>query len=61
MRYIGIAFCKAAENGNSYGNFNLGALYEYGIGVAKNPRRAYDYYKKALLQGNPEAKKKFRN
>ena len=49
---------KAAAQGNMYGEFNVGLLYEYGYGVTKNIEEAVKWYRKAADQGMDRAKTK---
>ncbi|MBO5792324.1 MAG: SEL1-like repeat protein [Lentisphaeria bacterium] len=39
---------KGALAGSQLGNYRLGACLEFGWGIEKNPRLAFEYYKKAL-------------
>ncbi len=52
-------FRKAAEQGDPYGQYDLGTMYERGKGVAKDLFEAMQWYKKAAEQGNEEAKEAF--
>jgi TPR repeat protein len=47
---------KAAEQGNAVAQFNIGYLYEYGLGVQKDQSKAMEWYKKAADGGYIEAK-----
>ncbi len=49
------AFLAAAEEGHSDSQFNVGLMYEKGIGVGKNEKDAVLWYGKAALQGNASA------
>lgn len=40
-----------AERGHAKAQYNVGILYEKGLGVPKDPRQAYTWYKKAAAQG----------
>ena len=51
-------YCKAAEQGHSQAQYNLGLCYANGCGVAKNPSEAVKWYRKAAQQGVQEAKVK---
>lgn len=44
-------FRKAAEQGNAYGQSNLGECYEKGFGVLKDKAQAAYWYQKAAEQG----------
>ncbi|MDO8464206.1 MAG: tetratricopeptide repeat protein [Gallionella sp.] len=46
---------KAAEQGDSGGQFNLGVMYEDGCGVEQNPELAVYWYRKAAEQGDTAA------
>ncbi len=48
-------FRAAAEEGHADSQFNLGLMYEQGIGVSKDEKEAVDWYLKAALQGNAYA------
>lgn len=48
-------FLAAAKEGHSDSQFNLGVMYEQGIGTTKNEKEALIWYKKAAEQGNPGA------
>lgn len=41
---------KAAENGNAYAQYQLGTMYEYGLGMNTNDLLALDWYLKAAEQ-----------
>jgi TPR repeat protein len=43
---------KSAEQGNAFGQNNLGAMYEYGNGVNKDILKAVSWYRKAAEQGH---------
>ncbi len=45
-------FRVAAEEGHADSQFNLGLMYEKGIGVSKDEKEAVVWYLKAALQGN---------
>ena len=47
-------FRKAAENGNSAAQSNLGIFYDYGKGVQQDYAEAVKWYKKSAEQGNPQ-------
>ena len=44
-----------ANNGDADAQFNLGRLYEYGRGVAKDPVQAQQWFLKAAQQKNADA------
>ena len=44
-----------AESGNVYAQFNLGLMYDEGIGVPENDKTAVKWYTKAAKQGEPSA------
>jgi TPR repeat protein len=46
---------KAAEQGDSLAQVNLGVLYDHGQGVRKDYKQAAAWYRKAAEQGNPRA------
>jgi TPR repeat protein len=46
----------AAARGESIAMFNLGALYERGIGVAADLARARSWYQRAAARNHPEAR-----
>jgi TPR repeat protein len=48
-------FRESAEQGNNDSQFNLGLMYERGIGVEKDEQKAITWYRKAAEQGNPNA------
>lgn len=48
-------FREAAEEGHSDSQFNLGLMYENGLGVSKEEKMAVAWYLKAALQGNSNA------
>jgi len=45
-------FRAAAEEGHSDSQFNVGLMYERGIGVDKNEKEAIAWYRKSAEQGN---------
>ena len=53
---IGRAYRKAADQGNSEGQFQLGYMYERGWGVPKDEATAVALYRKAAGQGNDLAR-----
>ena len=52
---------KAAEQGYSAAQFNLGVCYDNGDGVDKNPSKAKYWYRKAADNGLEIAKKALKN
>ena len=46
----------AAEQGNAFGQVNLGDMYEYGKGVARDFAEAARWYRLSAEQGNEDAK-----
>lgn len=50
----------AAEQGDSYGEFNLGLCYENGIGTPVNLKKAKSWYQKAALKGDEQAKERLK-
>jgi TPR repeat protein len=48
-------FSAAADEGHSDSQFNLGLMYEQGIGVEKDEKEALVWYLKAAQQGNSNA------
>ena len=46
---------KAARAGNAKAQFVLGWLYENGIGVERNDKKAFKWFRKAAEQGNIKA------
>ena len=49
------AFLAAAEEGHADSQFNVGLMYEKGIGVGKDEKEAVLWYGKAASQGNASA------
>lgn len=49
------AFLAAAKEGHIDSQFNLGVMYEQGIGIAKNDKEAVFWYEKAAAQGSSAA------
>ncbi len=45
-------FSAAAEAGHADSQFNLGIMYEQGIGVSKDEKQAIVWYRKSAVQGN---------
>lgn len=45
----------AAEDGNSYGTYQLGKLYYFGNGVRADPEKGLEYLKASAAQGNQYA------
>jgi TPR repeat protein len=48
---------KAAEQGNSSAQPNLGFFYEKGSGVPQSDEQALKWYRKSAAQGNAQAQK----
>jgi TPR repeat protein len=48
-------FQTAAKNGHADSQFNLGLMYEQGIGTAKNESQAVAWYRESAIQGNSAA------
>ena len=48
-------FRSAADKGDANSQFNIGLMYEQGIGVGKDEREAVAWYRKAAEQGNSNA------
>lgn len=46
---------QAAEDGNSYGTYQLGKLYYFGNGVRRDPKKGLEYLKASAAQGNQYA------
>ena len=46
---------KAAERGDAIGQYNLGAMYDYGDGVEQSDEAAKKWYTLAADQGNADA------
>ncbi|MCC8129693.1 MAG: sel1 repeat family protein, partial [Clostridiales bacterium] len=51
---------KAAQQGNAPAQYNLGACYYNGEGVARNRTKAKEWFQKAAAQGYEDAKKVLR-
>lgn len=49
---------EATEESFADSQYNYGLLWEDGIGVPKDIRKAFEWYKKSAKQGYPAAKKK---
>ena len=49
------SFLAAAKEGHIDSQFNVGVMYEQGIGVAKNDKEAVFWYRKAAAQGSSAA------
>ena len=45
-------FLAAAEEGHSDSQYNIGLMYEHGIGVDKDEKEALGWYRKSAVQGN---------
>lgn len=48
-------FEEYANRGNDYAQYNLGVIYENGIGVNVNKRKAFNLYRKSAEHGNTYA------
>jgi TPR repeat protein len=48
-------FLAAAKQGHADSQFNVALMYEKGIGVGKDEKKAVVWYGKSALQGNPAA------
>ncbi len=48
-------FMEASKCGHSDSQYNIGLMYEYGIGIVKNASEAVVWYTKAAEQGNSDA------
>jgi len=48
-------FLAAAKEGHADSQFNLGVMYEQGVGVSKNEKEAFFWYNKSASQGNAPA------
>lgn len=48
-------FRKSADQGNMYGQYNLGLMYKQGKGVKQDYQQAFDWFSKAAEQGNAQA------
>ncbi|MBR5886538.1 MAG: sel1 repeat family protein, partial [Alistipes sp.] len=53
-------YLKAVEKGNMYSQYNLGLLFQYGLGVTADTTEAVKWYRKSSNQGYEEAKKKIK-
>ena len=51
---------KVADLGSAVGQYNLGILYEKGLGVAKDDNQAHSWFQKAADQGDADAIKKLK-
>jgi TPR repeat protein len=47
---------RAARDGNATALYNIGVLWEDGLGVAKDRNQAIEWYTKAAAAGNTSAK-----
>ncbi|KAG0195165.1 hypothetical protein BGX33_004106, partial [Mortierella sp. NVP41] len=45
-------YTKAAEQGGTYAQTNIGVMHEMGRGVPKDKAKAMEYYRNAADQGN---------
>jgi len=51
-----VLFKKAAMAGNASAQFNLGALYDMGLGCEEDKEKAIEWCRKASFQGHQIAK-----
>jgi TPR repeat protein len=49
-------FRKAAESGNADAEFNIGSMYQQGMGVPENMPEAIEWYKRANTHGQVQAR-----
>jgi len=54
-----IQYTLSAQQDNSYGQYNLGYLYEHGKGIKHDKGKAALLYEKSAEQGNHDALKRF--
>ena len=52
------ALHKAVEQGSAKAKLTLGDMYFGGIGVTKDLKQAFEWYRKAAEQGNAEARRR---
>ncbi len=50
-----VIFRQLAAQGNAAAQYNLGVIYDKGLGVAQNYKAAVKWYRKAAAQGNASA------
>ncbi len=48
-------FLVAAKAGHVYAQYNVGLMYEQGLGISKNAKEAVYWYKESAMQGNSAA------
>ncbi|WP_084399687.1 tetratricopeptide repeat protein [Pseudotamlana agarivorans] len=48
-------FLEAANEGHVFAQYNIGLMYEQGLGIDKNAEQAVNWYKKSAEQGNSAA------
>lgn len=48
-------FLAAANEGHVFAQYNVGLMYEQGLGTTKNPKEAVYWYNESALQGNSAA------
>ena len=53
---IYICFSRAAEGNLAQGQFNLGLMYDQGLGVEQDHDKALDWCRKAAYNGHEKAK-----
>jgi TPR repeat protein len=54
-------FALAANQGHATAQFNLGVLYEHGMGVAQSYEKSFELYTLAANQGHAKASTATRN
>ena len=50
-----LCFQKAAEDGNSYAEYQLGKIYYFGTGIRPDPEKGLEYLKASADHGNAYA------
>src|SRR5690606_17066088 len=48
-------FLEAAKVGHVYAQYNVGLMYEQGLGIGKDAKEAVHWYKESAIQGNSAA------
>lgn len=48
-------FLAAAKVGHVYAQYNVGLMYEQGLGISKNDKEAFYWYNESAIQGNSAA------
>jgi TPR repeat protein len=46
---------RSAKAGHARAQYNLGVMYDNGLGVISNPKKAIEWFRKAASQGNDDA------